>query len=71
MNLLILFIAYVPIISVVAGLTLLIAGFVLRKSRKKLSAALLAIGGGCVSICFLFYITLFLVGALGIGPVPS
>ena len=66
-----LLISYLPIISIVVGLTLLISGFVLRKSKKHLSTGLLIVGGVCVGICLLIYIALFLVGALGIGPVPN
>ena len=66
-----LLIAYLPIISIAIGITLLIIGFVLRKSKKYLSTGLLIVGGVCVGICLLIYIALFLVGALGIGPVPN
>ena len=71
MEWLFLLISYLPIISIVVGLTLLISGFVLRKSKKHLSSGLLIVGGVCVGICLLIYIDLFLVGALGIGPVPN
>lgn len=71
MEWLFLLIAYLPIISIAIGLTLLIIGFVLRKSKKYLSTGLLIVGGVCVGICLLIYIALFLVGALGIGPVPN
>ena len=71
MEWLFLLIAYLPIISIAVGLTLLIAGFALRKSKKHLSTVLLITGGVCVGICLLFYIALFLIGALGIGPVPN
>lgn len=71
MEWLFLLIAYLPIICIAIGLTLLIIGFVLRKSKKYLSTGLLIAGGVCVGICLLIYIALFLVGALGIGPVPN
>lgn len=71
MEWLFLLIAYLPIISITVGLTLLITGFVLRKTKKHLSTGLLIAGGVCVGICLLIYIALFLVGVLGIGPVPN
>ena len=66
-----LLIAYLPIMGIVIGLALLIAGFILRKIKRQPSVGLLIAGGICVGICLLFYIALFLIGALGIGPVPS
>lgn len=66
-----LLIAYLPIISIVVGLTLLIAGLVLRKSKNQLSMGLFIAGGLCVGLCLLVGVALFLIGALGIGPVPN
>ena len=71
MEWLFLLIAYLPVTSSLIGLLLLAAGFVFRKAKKRLSTALLIAGGVCVGVCLLFYIALFLTGALGIGPVPS
>lgn len=71
MEWLFLLIAYLPIISIVVGLTLLIAGFTLRKSKKQFSTGLLIVGGVCIGICLLIYIAFFLIGAFGIGPVPN
>ena len=71
MEWLFLLIAYLPIISIAVGLTLLITGFILRKSKKHLSTGLLITGGVCVGICLFIYIALFFVGALGMGPIPN
>lgn len=71
MEWLFLLIAYLPVISIVIGLALLIAGFALRKTKEQLSNELFIAGGFCVGICLLIYIALFFVGALGIGPVPN
>lgn len=71
MEWLFLLIAYLPVISVIAGLVLLIAGYIMRKTKKNLSAGLFITGGVCVGICLAFYIALFIIGAFGIGPVPN
>lgn len=71
MEWLFLLVAYFPVISIVIGLALLIAGFILKKSKKQLSKSLLKASGLCIGICLLVYIALFLIGALGIGPVPN
>ena len=63
--------ACLPVIAIVMGLGLLIAGFVLRRRKEQLSRILLIAGGACVGICLLFYIAFFLVGAFGVGPVPN
>ncbi len=66
-----LLIAYVPIASILVGLALLVAGFVLRKTKKQLSKGLFIAGGLCIGIFILIYGAFFLIGALGIGPVPN
>ena len=66
-----LLIAYLPVISIMMGIALLIVGLVLRKSQKQLSKGLLIVSGGCIALCLLVGIALFLAGALGIGPVPN
>lgn len=71
MEILFLLIAYLPVVSIAVGLALLIAGFAVRKSKKQISTSLLIAGGICVAICILAYFSLFLIGALGIGPVPN
>ena len=71
MEWLFLLIAYLPVISIVIGIALLIAGLVLRKSKKHLSKVFFVVGGLCVGIFLLIVIALFLAGALGIGPVPT
>ena len=71
MEWLFLLIAYLPVISIVIGIALLIAGLVLRKSKKQLSKVFFVVGGLRVGIFLLIVIALFLAGALGIGPVPN
>ena len=71
MEWLFLLIAYLPVISIVFGIALLIAGLVLRKSKKQLSKVFFVVGGLCVGIFLLIVIALFLAGAFGIGPVPT
>ena len=71
MECLYLLMAYLPVISIVVGIALLIIGLVLRKSKKQLSKVFFIVGGLCVGICVLIVIALFLAGALGIGPVPN
>lgn len=71
MEWLFLLIAYLPVISAVLGLALLIAGFVLRKTKKKASKGLFLAGALCVGACLVVYLALFFVGSLGIGPVPN
>lgn len=45
-------IAYlVPIIAIIAGPVLLIAGLILRKSKKKISKSFLIAGGICLGLC--------------------
>ena len=63
--------AYLPVVSIVVGVALLIAGFVLRKTKKQLSKVFFIVGGLSVGICLLVGISLFLIGALGIGPIPN
>ena len=70
MEWLFLLIAYLPIVGILIGLALSIAGFVSRKSGKQ-SKGLIIASGVCIGICLLFYVSLFLIGALGIGPVPN
>lgn len=71
MEWLFLLIAYLPVISIVIGIALLIAGLVLRKSKKHVSKVLFIVGGLCIGICLLVVIVLFLIGAFGVGPVPN
>ena len=63
--------AYLPVISIVVGIALLIIGLVLRKSKKQLSKVFFIVGRLCLGICLLIVVALFLIGALGIGPVPN
>ena len=38
---------------------------------KKKATCLLKVGGLCIGICLLVYASLFLIGAMGLGPVPN
>lgn len=69
MKWLFLLIAYLPIVSILGGLTLLVAGFVLRKTKKQISKSLFITSGVCIGIFILIYGAFFLIGALGIGPI--
>lgn len=66
-----LLISYLPVISIVVGLALLIAGFIFKKSKRQVSNGFLISGGVCIGAFLLICIALFLIGALGIGPVPN
>ena len=71
MERLFLLITYLPIVSIVVGLILLIAGLVVKKADKKKATCLLKVGGLCIGICLLVYASLFLIGTMGVGPVPN
>ena len=66
-----LLIAYLPIVSIIVGLVLLIAGLVVKKTDKKKATGLLKVGGLCIGICLIVYASFFLIGAMGLGPVPN
>ena len=66
-----LLIAYLPIVSIIVGLILLIAGLVVKKTDKKKATGLLKLGGLGIGICLLVYGGFFLIGAMGLGPVPN
>ena len=66
-----LLIAYLPIFSIVVGFGLLMIGFILKKTNKKKMTGFFVTGGGCIGICLLVYGVFFLIGALGVGPVPN
>ena len=71
MEWLFLLVTYLPIVSIVVGFILLIAGLAMKKTDKKKAARLLKVGGLCIGICLLVYASLFLIGATGVGPVPN
>ena len=64
-------VAYLPAITVIAGIPLLIAGIILKKKKKRLAKVFIIIGASCIGICILFSLLLFILSALGMGPVPS
>lgn len=66
-----LLIAYLPIFSIVIGFGLLMIGFILKKKNKKKMTGFFVTGGVCIGICLLVYGVFFLIGALGVGPVPN
>ena len=71
MEWLFLLITYLPIVSIVVGLILLITGLAMNKNDKIKATCLLKVGGLCIGICLLVYVSLFLIGAMGVGPVPN
>ena len=64
-------VAYLPAITVIAGIPLLIAGIILKKKKKRLAKLFIISGATCIGICILFLLLLFILSALGMGPVPS
>ena len=66
-----LLITYLPIFSIVIGFGLLMIGFILKKKNKKKMTGFFVTGGVCIGICLLVYGVFFLIGALGVGPVPN
>lgn len=66
-----LLITYLPIFSIVVGFGLLMIGFILKKKNKKKMTGFFVTGGVCIGICLLVYGVFFLIGALGVGPVPN
>lgn len=66
-----LLIAWVPIVSMIAGLVLVVIGLIMRRKKKWHTNAILALGLGCMVTCMAIGVLLFLAGALGIGPVPN
>lgn len=66
-----LLITYLPIFSIVIGFGLLMIGFILKKTNKKKMTGFFVTGGVCIGICLLVYGVFFLIGALGVGPVPN
>jgi len=69
MELLIFFLVWFPLLCLATGIAMLTAGFLLKKKRRV--KGLLIAGGICVGLCLLGVVFLFLVGAVGIGPVPN
>lgn len=66
-----LLIAYLPIVCVLAGIVFLIASLCLRKRNRTVSIVLCVFGSVFLGIWLLIYGVLFLIGALGLGPVPG
>ena len=51
-----LLIAYLPIVSIIVGLVLLIAGLVVKKTDKKKATGLLKLGGLGIGNWYLLYV---------------
>ena len=62
---------YIPTITVIVGIPLLIAGIILQKKKKRLAKVLIVFGTSCIGICILFFLLLFVLSALGMGPIPN
>ena len=43
----------------------------MKKTDKKKATGLLKLDGLCIGICLLVYGVFFLIGAMGLGPVPN
>ena len=66
-----LLIAYLPIVCVLAGVISLIASLCLRNRNRTVSIVLCVVGGVFLIIWILIYGIFYLIGALGLGPVPG
>lgn len=66
-----LLIAWMPIVSLIVGLILIVVGLVTRNTKVHLSRGIMIFGLGCIGTCMAVVMILFLAGALGIGPVPN
>lgn len=66
-----LLIAYLPIVCVLAGIVSLIVGLCLRKRNRTAPIVLCVTGGVLLGIWLLICGVFFLIGALGLGPVPA
>ena len=66
-----LLIAYLPIVCAMAGVISLIASLCLRKRNRTVSIVLCVVGGVFLIIWILIYGIFYLIGALGLGPVPG
>lgn len=64
-------IVYLPVIAVLLGIPLLITGIVLHKNKKRFAKVFVIIGVSLISICILFFLVLFVLSALGMGPIPN
>ena len=62
---------YLPAITVIVGIPLLVAGIILQKKKKRLAKVFIIIGTSCIGVCIMFFLLLFMLSALGMGPVPS
>ena len=64
-------IAYLPVTAVVLGIPSLITGIVLHKKKKRFAKVFVIIGVSLISICILFFLVLFVLSVLGMGPIPN
>ena len=69
MELFIFLLAWLPLLCLAAGIAMLTAVLLLKKKRRV--KGLLIADGLCVGLFLLGVVFLFLVGAVGIGPVPT
>ena len=66
-----LLIAYLPIVCALAGVISLITSLCLCKRNRTVSIVLCVVGGVFLGFWVLIYGIFFLIGALGLGPVPG
>ena len=69
MELMFFLLVWLPLLCFAVGIVMLIAGLLLKKKRR--TKGLFIAGVLCVSLCLMGILFLFLVGAMGIGPVPN
>ena len=63
--------AYLPAITVIVGIPLLIVGIILQKKKKRLAKSFIIIGTSCIGVCILFFLLLFMLSMFGMGPIPN
>lgn len=63
--------AYVPSVGLGVGFMMLATGALWKSSRKQQAKTLMTAGTWCVGISLILLTALFVMGAVGLGPVPN
>lgn len=71
MNYLFTIISYIPFILLLVGIPCLILGLFAFRKNRHIGTALLVIGGIAIGGLFAFFLLFFLIGCLGLGPIPT
>lgn len=71
MGIIYLTIAFLPVLAGTVGVGAFIAYFALRSVKSRTYDILLIVGGVGVGIVILIFGAFFLIGLLGLGPVPN